>query len=236
MDTLNMASQSLSDMCRVDGCHSSVFSTELCGKHKKQEQRQRSAFIKVRPDETWRPSYFKPDLKVKRGRNPKPQVISLDRYKADMGAAGWAADIHGNLTRLPDKPKPTYKPKDGESSNSAADSTAIGKWDAKWRKNASTEFKSVHWAERDRAMFLGQGKLPRTAHVPTVPLTRNPAGWGESSPPARWVGAFTNVETVDGPMGSYERMSGYRIAPRGVSKPCQCSACRQSRNQRVPQA
>jgi hypothetical protein len=204
--------------CKVEGCESTVHATELCGKHKKQEQRQRAAFIRVRPDEQWCPSNFKPDVKVKRGRNPRPQILSLDRYKADMGAAGWAADIHGNLTRLPAKPKPTYKPKDGESSNSAADVTGVGKWDAKWRKNQTQIFKSIHWAERDRALFLGK-KIPRTAHVPDIPLTSNPAGWGRSPSPTL-AGAFTS--------------DGYRVFPQGVSKPCQCKACKASRKNRAP--
>jgi hypothetical protein len=217
-----MASPSLK-RCTVSGCDSPIHATELCSKHKKQQQRQRAAFIKVRPGEEWRDEHFVPDVKVKRGRNPKPQILSLDRYKADMGAAGWGADIHGNLTRLPDKPKPTYKPKDGESSNSAADHTPIGKWDAKWRRNQTQQFKAVHYAERDRAMWLrGQGvlapRLPRTAHVPTVPLTRNPAGWGASKS-GDLAGAFTS--------------DGYKVFPRGVSKPCQCKACKESRKSRA---
>jgi hypothetical protein len=225
-DTTSTAALSSSSNCRVEGCDSPVHATELCSKHKRQELRQRSAFIKTRPGKEWCQSYFVADVKVKRGRNPKPSLVSLD-----VAAVTHGYDQHGNLTRLDKKAKTKHLPKEGDS---AADVRSGKKWEANWRKNATTEFKSVHWAERDRAMFLGK-TVPRTAHVPTIPLTRNPAGWGRSPWPTQ-VGAFAHVETVETSMGSYERMSGYRITPTGLSKPCTCKACKASRKSRVPQA
>jgi hypothetical protein len=213
-DTLSMASQSSNDTCRVDGCHSPIFSTELCGKHKKQEQRQRAAFIKVRPDETWCPSYFKPDLKIRKGRNPKPGVVSLD-----VAAVTHGYDQAGKLDRLPIKPKTKHLPKEGGDSRVDTWGQAGKQANKTRRKNIAQEYKAVHYAERDRALFLGKQKLPRTAHVPTVPLTLNPSGWGRS--------ASGNLAGDYGPDGKY------RVFPRGVSKPCQCNACKESRKSRA---
>jgi hypothetical protein len=231
--TLTTASESLKT-CRE--CEEPVFSNGLCSRHCKQMQRQRDAFMKVYPGRTWCPSYFVADVRVKKGRNPKPSMVSLD-----VAAGTHGYDQAGNLTRLDKKAKTKHLPKEGGDSRVDTWGNAGKQANKTHRKNMVQQFKTVHYAERDRAVWLrGQGvsvpNLPRTAHIPTVPLSRNPAGWGKSSPPSRWVGAFTNVEMVETEMGSYERMSGYRITPTGVSKPCACKACRQSRRQRVPQA
>jgi hypothetical protein len=151
--TSTTASQNLSS-CKVDGCHAPVFSTKLCTKHKKQEQRQRQAFVKTRRE--WREEFFVPDLKIKKGRNPRPSMVPLE-------VAAHLFDSDGN--RLPIKAKKKHVSRDGETSDSAADVRTAKKWEANWRKNGTREFKTVHYAERDRAVWLrGQGepapKLP----------------------------------------------------------------------------
>lgn len=127
------------------------------------------------------------------GKNAKHDVLSLshsklttpDAYKAEMGFAGWAADLHGDLTRLPPRAKAKHVLRDSESSNSASDNTPVGRWDQGWRKNQKKTFQSVHCAERDRALWLRSQGLPapkvlRSAHVPTCPGTWHPTGWGKS--------------------------------------------------------
>jgi hypothetical protein len=212
--------QSLSSTCTVEDCGSPVHATGYCSKHKKQEQRQRSAFIKVRPDESWCPEYFKPDLKIKKGRNPKPGMVPLE-----VAAITHGFDLHGNEIRLPKKAKTKHLPKEGGDSRVDTWGNAGKQANKTHRKNMAVEFKTVHHAERDRAVWLrGQGvsvpKLPRTAHVPTVPLTRNPAGWGKSS----GYGSRTGAYGADGK---------YRLFPQGVNKPCQCKSCKRSRRARV---
>jgi hypothetical protein len=139
----------------------------------------------------------------------------------DVAAVTHGYDQHGNLVRLEKKAKTKHLPKNEDS---AADVRTGKKWEANHRKNATQPFKTTHYAERDRAMWLrGQGesvpKLPRTAHVPTVPLTRNPAGWGRS--------ATGNLAGDWGPDGKY------RVFPQGVNKPCTCKSCKASRKARV---
>jgi hypothetical protein len=203
-----------SNPCRVDGCHSPVFSTGLCGRHKKQQQRQRAAFITVRPDEEWCPELFVPDLRVRKGRNPKPGIVPLA-----VAAVTHGYDQDGELERLPKKAKTKHLPKDDRDSRVDAWGQAGKQANKTRRKNIAQEYKAVHYAERDRALFLGKQKLPRTPHIPTVPLTLNPSGWGKSSPAGNLAGAFTG--------------EGYKVFPRGVSKPCQCRACKASRKARA---
>jgi hypothetical protein len=219
-DTSSMASQSLSDTCRVESCHSPVWATGLCSKHKRQEGRQRAAFIKVRPDEQWCPDFFVPDLKVKKGRNPRPSMVPLE-----IAAVTRGYDLAGNLDRLPIKPKTKHLPKEGGDSRVDTWGNAGKQANKTHRKNMAQQFKTVHYAERDRQVWLrGQGlpapKLPRTCHVPSIPATSNPSGWGKSP------GYGTRV-------GAYGADGKYRLFPQGLSKPCQCRACRASRKARA---
>jgi hypothetical protein len=215
-----------SNPCQVEGCHSPVFSTGLCGRHKKQQQRQRAAFIKVRPGEEWRDDYFLADVKGRRGRNPKPSLVPLE-----VAATTHGYSAEGELERLPKKAKAKHLPQEGGDSRVDTWGNASAKANKTRRKGIVAEYKSIHYAEKDRALFLGK-KPPRMAHVPTVPATLNPAGW-RRSPRPRLVGAFTHVEVVETSMGSDVRMSGYRVSPEGLSKPCKCKSCKQGRKARA---
>jgi hypothetical protein len=142
----------------------------------------------------------------------------------EVAAATHGFDVHGNEIRLPKKAKAKHLPKEGGDSRVDTWGNAGKQANKTHRKNMAQQFKTTHYAERDRAVWLrGQGvsvpKLPRTAHVPTVPLTRNPAGWGRS--------ATGNLAGDWGPDGKY------RVFPKGVSKPCTCKACKRSRKSRA---